>query len=34
MRDLKEIGRMHVVYQLPHMEQVQVSKDITYKTVR
>jgi acetyl esterase/lipase len=33
MRELKEIQRMRVVYQLPHMEQVSVRKDITYKTV-
>ncbi len=33
MRDLKDINRMRVVYQLPHMEQVPVRKDIVYKTV-
>lgn len=33
MRDLTEINRMRVVYQLPHMEQVSVRKGITYKTV-
>jgi acetyl esterase/lipase len=33
MRNLKEIDRMRVVYQLPGMKQVQVRKDIVYKTV-
>jgi len=33
MRDLTDINRMRVVYRLPHMEQVPVRKDITYKTV-
>jgi acetyl esterase/lipase len=33
MRDPKEIEQMRVVYQLPHMEKVPVSKDIVYKTV-
>lgn len=33
MRDIKEIHQMRVLYQLPHMEQVPVHKDITYKTV-
>lgn len=33
MRDFDEINKMRVVYRLPHMEQVPVRKDITYKTI-
>ncbi|GCE09429.1 alpha/beta hydrolase [Dictyobacter aurantiacus] len=33
MRNLEEINQMRVVYQMPHMEQVRVRKDIVYKTV-
>ncbi|HLZ63070.1 MAG TPA: hypothetical protein VKR06_39570 [Ktedonosporobacter sp.] len=33
MRDPKAIDQMRIVYQLPHMEQVPVQKDIIYKSV-
>jgi acetyl esterase/lipase len=33
MPDLEEMAKKRIVYTIPNMEQIQVQKNITYKTV-